>query len=112
MAKPPCARLTKPIRPIVTERPTETMNSTMPAARPPSRMPATSSPKITGSPAFPNKTAARHAGRRLPHTIIEAWLFPARTNLVCLASILHGVDLADVLLDDAAILEGGLRQVF
>src|SRR6267142_3172892 len=47
MAKPPCARLTKPIRPIVTDRPTETMNRTMPAATPPRSMLATSTPKIT-----------------------------------------------------------------
>jgi hypothetical protein len=41
MANAPCARLTKPIRPIVTDRPTDTMNSTMPAATPPSTMLAT-----------------------------------------------------------------------
>jgi hypothetical protein len=33
---------------MVTDRPTETMNSTMPAAIPPRRMLATSMPKITG----------------------------------------------------------------
>ena len=32
MAKAPWARLTKPINPMVTESPTDTMNSTMPAA--------------------------------------------------------------------------------
>jgi hypothetical protein len=30
--------LTKPISPIVTDKPTETMNSTIPEAKPPSRM--------------------------------------------------------------------------
>src|ERR1051326_5441009 len=40
MANAPCARLTKPIRPIVTDRPTETMNSTVPADNPPNRIPA------------------------------------------------------------------------
>src|SRR6266704_3017762 len=48
MAKPPWARLTKPIRPIVMDRPTETMKSTMPAATPPRRTLATSAPTITG----------------------------------------------------------------
>ena len=47
MAKPPWARLTKPIKPMVTERPTDTMNSTMPAATPPRSMLATSTPEIT-----------------------------------------------------------------
>src|SRR5439155_20270926 len=49
MAKPPWARLTKPMRPMVTERPTDTMNSTMPAATPPRSMLATSTPKITSA---------------------------------------------------------------
>ena len=47
MAKPPWAKFTNPMRPIVTERPTDTMNSTIPAAKPPSRMLMTSIPKIT-----------------------------------------------------------------
>ena len=60
MAKPPWARLTKPIRPMVTDSPTDTMNSTMPAARPPSSMLATSMPKITRDPA---ETACRAMAR-------------------------------------------------
>ena len=35
---------------MVTESPTDTMNSTMPAARPPSTMLTTSMPKITSGP--------------------------------------------------------------
>src|SRR5262245_60582281 len=50
MAKAPWAKLTKPIRPIVTDSPTDTINSTMPAARPPSSMLRTSMPKITSGP--------------------------------------------------------------
>src|SRR5438105_13874474 len=47
MANAPCARLTKPISPMGTERPTDTMNSTMPAAMPPSSKLETSMPNIT-----------------------------------------------------------------
>src|SRR4051794_23174526 len=46
MAKAPCARLTNPISPMVTDSPTETMNSTIPAASPPRIMLATSMPRI------------------------------------------------------------------
>src|SRR5271154_1572415 len=49
MAKAPWARLTNPIRPMVTESPTETMNSTVPADRPPSRMLAKLLAESTGS---------------------------------------------------------------
>ena len=38
MAKAPCARLTTPISPIVTESPTEMMNRNMAQARPSNRM--------------------------------------------------------------------------
>ena len=50
MAKAPWARLTKPISPIVTDSPTETMNSTVPAASPPNSMLTTSIAEITGNP--------------------------------------------------------------
>src|SRR5499427_4147530 len=92
MAKPPCARLTKPIRPIVTERPTDTMNKTMPAATPPSSMLATSTPKIT--------TAERLLGR-----------CRARTDLLLLAGVLDPVDLADHLLVDTPVLHDRFGQV-
>src|ERR1700751_2556234 len=49
MAKAPWARLTNPIRPIVTESPTETMNSTVPAAKPPNRMLTKLANKSTGN---------------------------------------------------------------
>ena len=39
----------EPISPMVTDRPTDTMNSTMPADSPPNRMLTTSVPKITSS---------------------------------------------------------------
>src|SRR6266480_2552902 len=51
MANAPWARLTNPIRPIVTDSPTETINSTVPAANPPNKMLATSIPAITKGPA-------------------------------------------------------------
>src|SRR4029453_7587052 len=95
MAKPPWARLTNPIRPIVTERPTDTMNSTMPAATPPRSMLATSTPKIT---------SASGGGRLLGSR-------SARPDLLLLAGVLHPVDLADHLLVDAAVLHDGLGQV-
>src|SRR6516162_7878307 len=50
MAKAPWARLTNPIRPIVTESPTETMNSTVPADSPPTKMLAKLLPKTTANP--------------------------------------------------------------
>src|SRR5437867_5268688 len=86
MAKPPWARLTKPIKPMVTERPTDTMNSTMPAATPPSSMLARSTPKITSF------------GR-------------ARPDLLLLAGVLDPVDLADHLLENAPVLHHRLGQV-
>src|SRR5262245_64196414 len=92
MAKPPWARFTKPIRPMVTESPTDTMKSTMPAATPPRSMPARSVPKITGT----------DERRLLPR---------ARADLLVLADVLHAVDLADRLLDDLAVLHHRLGQV-
>src|SRR5580692_2107460 len=50
MAKAPWARLTNPISPMVIDSPTETMNSTVPAERPPSRMPARLATRSTGDP--------------------------------------------------------------
>src|SRR6266705_183558 len=89
MAKPPWARLTKPMRPIVTDRPTDTMNSTMPAATPPRSMLATSTPKITG----------------------RSLLGRAGPDLLLLAGVLDPVDLADHLLEDAPVLHHRLGQV-
>src|SRR5262245_12089680 len=82
------------MRPIVTERPTDTMNSTMPAATPPRSMLATSMPKIT------NEWAPRLLGGR-----------SARPDLLLLARVLDPVDLADHLLVDAAVLHHRLGQV-
>src|SRR6202142_531085 len=52
MAKAPWARLTKPISPMVTESPTETMNSTVPADSPPNKIPAKLAAKSTGYPKY------------------------------------------------------------
>src|ERR1700722_14673258 len=52
MAKAPWARLTKPISPMVTDRPTETMNSTVPADKPPNKIPAKLAMKSTGYPKY------------------------------------------------------------
>src|SRR5215813_9780800 len=88
MAKPPWARLTKPMRPIVTDRPTYTMKSTIPAATPPSSMLATSAPRITRR----KEASARGSLRR------------ARPDLLLLARVLHVVDLADHFLVDPPVL--------
>src|SRR5271163_4110288 len=61
MAKAPWARLTKPIRPMVTESPTETMNSTVPADRPPSKMLAKLLAKSTGGLVTVKRTELRTA---------------------------------------------------
>src|SRR5437660_8048370 len=71
------------------------MNSTMPAATPPRSMLATSTPKITGASGGPL------LGSR-----------SARPDLLLLAGVLHSVDLADHLLEDAAVLHHGFGQVF
>src|SRR6185503_2980120 len=92
IAKPPWARLTKPIKPMVTESPTDTMNSTMPAATPPRSMLATSAPKIM-------------------RAFAAASLRGAGPDLLLLARVLDAVDLADDLLEDAAVLHDRLRQV-
>src|SRR5262245_26469328 len=93
MAKPPCARLTKPIKPMVMEGPTDTMNSTMPAATPP-RIVLTTSASITEAA---QGTLLRRRG--------------AGADLLLLARVLHRVDLADRLLDDAAVLHHRLGEV-
>src|SRR5262245_58860481 len=95
MAKPPWARLTKPMSPIVTESPTDTMKSTMPAAPPPRSMLATSTPRIT-----------RTASARSPPS-----LGTARPDLLLLAGVLDPVDLPDHLLVHAAILHHRLGQL-
>src|SRR5262249_34612180 len=127
MAKPPCARLTKPIRPIVTDRPTETMNSTMPAATPPRIMLAMSTPKITrggwgglGGPSRPPQLQSGHpahrstprpsrdiGGRSKPPILLTR----ARPDLLLLAGVLDPVDLSDDLLEHAAVLHARLGQV-
>src|SRR6202044_2643912 len=52
MAKAPWARLTKPISPMVTDSPTETMNSTVPAESPPNKIPAKLAIKSTDYPKY------------------------------------------------------------
>src|SRR5882724_3675049 len=93
MAKPPWARLTNPMRPMVTDRPTDTMNSTMPAATPPRSMLATSTPKITDA-----RVRLFGGGRAWP-------------DLLLLAGVLDPVDLADDFLVDAAVLHHRFGQV-
>src|SRR6266436_3423370 len=85
---------------MVTESPTDTMNSTMPAATPPRIMLATSMPRITRA----------SGGRRSPQSI-GALLGSARADLLLLAGVLHSVDLADHLLEDATVLHHGFGQV-
>src|SRR5262245_57169686 len=94
MAKPPWARLTNPISPMVTERPTETMNSTMTAATPPRSMLATSTPRIMRE--------------RRPRGLLRRG---AGSDLLLLARVLDRVDPADDLLVDAAVLHHRLGQV-
>ena len=65
MAKAPWARLTNPISPMVTDSPTETMNSTVPAASPPNRMLAKSAAKSTGDPVPPGGANWRSGERRI-----------------------------------------------
>src|SRR2546428_3294265 len=112
MAKPPWARLTKPIKPMVTERPTDTMNSTMPAATPPRSMLATSTPKITSVEERPGSPGARRAlgglgGARSPPCSSRR----ARPDLLLLARVLDGLDLADRLLENAAVFHHRLGEV-
>src|SRR5882724_8842236 len=122
MAKPPCARLTKPIRPIVTDRPTETMNRTMPAATPPRSMLATS--KITwadpgglGGPSRTPQLQSEHPAQRstlMPSRDVGAppkLLSRARPDLLLLAGVLDPGDRADDLLVDPAVLHHRLGQV-
>src|SRR4029450_7901986 len=131
MAKLPCAGLTKPIRPIVTDRPTETMNSTMPAATPPRSMLATSTPKITergaprgesiasprGAPAEPGRLGAGGGGAPPSGGWLGGHPAPpilssrAGPDLLLLAGVLDPVDLADDLLEHAAVLHDRLGEV-
>src|SRR5262245_58033548 len=117
MAKPPWARLTKPISPMVTERPTDTMNRTMPAATPPRSMLATSTPRIMRGPAGGGHSAKpppagggrRWAGRACREG--RGSLRGARPDLLVLAGVLDAVDLPDDLLEDAAVPHDCLRQI-
>src|SRR5262245_31698591 len=114
------------MRPMVTDSPTDTMNSTMPAASPPSSMLATSIPKITLAPRpkmHSRRTPFARTGR-FPDPHVQAMdgeaafaasrmsaTSGARRNLLRLAGILHVVDLADHLLGEAAILHDYLGEV-
>src|SRR4029450_7096030 len=112
MAKPPWARFTKPINPMVTGRPTDTMKSTMPAATPPSSMLATSTPKITRARERPGAPGARRTRRGLGGARTASCSSRrARADLLVLAGVLDGVDLPDRLLEDATVLHHGLREI-
>src|SRR5262245_6807818 len=119
MANPPWARFTKPIKPMVTERPTDTMNSTIPAATPPSSMLTTSTPKIMrgcdGGRQLPKPPPAEDGRRRVTcrrrRVAVSESLRGARADLLLLARVLDPVDLADDLLVDAAVLQDRLRQI-
>src|SRR5262245_65647278 len=102
MAKPPWARLTEPMRPIVTDRPTDTMKSTMPAATPPRSMLATSTPQITCALGRRRRSRARRGPARS---------LGARPDLLLLAGVLDAVDRADHLLRDLAVLHHHLGEV-
>src|ERR1700690_796098 len=103
MANPPWARLTKPIRPMVTDSPTDTMNSTMPAAAPPRRMPIKSMGRKRPRP------AARR--RQFGHSRYEARLLAAPADLELLAHVLHRGDEAEALLVQPAVLLHQLAQI-
>src|ERR1700687_4178057 len=96
MANPPWARLTKRIRPMVTDSPTDTMNSTMPAARPPRRMPVRSMASKRPRPA-----AGR---RRCGRSRCENPLLAAPADLELLAHVLHGGNDTEVFLMQPAVL--------
>src|SRR6185436_15304875 len=106
MAKPPCARLTKPISPMVTDRPTETMNSTIPAAMPPSSMLTRLFRSIKR-----NRRPGSFPGRRRSATASSVPLLLATALGQLLAHVLDRVDDADVLLVEAAVLLDDLAQV-
>src|SRR5690348_9413411 len=83
----------KPIRPIVTDRPTETMNSTIPEARPPSRMLAIRTMSSMEKKPPPVRQRAAACSRwEAPDALL------ALPFLELLAHVLHRVDGADVLL--------------
>src|SRR3989442_652030 len=117
MAKPPWARLTKPIKPIVTERPTDTMKSTMPPATPPRTMLATSMPKITSSAVGSGNYATSPPRERLVWSsrrngsAAQPSLGGAGPDLLFLACVLHGVDLAKNLLEEAAVFHHHLGHI-
>src|SRR5579863_10555944 len=92
MAKAPWARLTNPIRPMVIESPTETMNSTVPADSPPNRMPARSMFSITCNPRAPSLAKTRIANSELASilfAISRSRYSPIASNNEAAA---HGVD--------------------
>src|SRR5262245_30675293 len=101
IANPPCARLTKPINPMVTDNPTDTMNSTMPAARPPRRMPVRS---IACRPFRPAAGPGRLRRAGTP-------LLAAPTDLELLAHVFHGGNDGEVLLVQPAVFLLELAQV-
>src|SRR5262249_35650840 len=120
MANAPWARLTNPIRPIVTESPTETTNSTVPAAKPPNRMltklanksPGNLRTAAKGEQRMASGEYRRHSIRysRLRHSPPWQWeaisdrqedrvrrslLRRTRADRKLLALVLHLIDLAD-----------------
>src|SRR5882672_958006 len=106
MANPPWARFTNPIRPIVTDRPTETINSTMPAAMPPKRMLIRLFRSIKR-----NRRPGGFPGRRHYSAASNVPLLLATTLGQLLAHVLDRGDDADVLLIEAPVLLHDLAQV-
>src|SRR4051812_31317712 len=96
------------------------MNSTMPAAIPPSSMRATSMPKITPAPASQTArpTAPRPRARgggavtRVRRNARAPSARRAGADLLLLAGVLHGFDLAEILLPQLAVLHHDFREIF
>src|SRR3569623_201304 len=91
MAKAPCARLTKPISPIVTERPTEVMNRNMAYASPSNRMLTASVSKCGTGPTPLKKNAAAFVMRGGVDGVKPPASGPAAADLEHLALVVHGL---------------------
>src|SRR5579859_4353248 len=104
MANAPWARLTNPISPMVTDRPTETMKSTVPAASPPNKMLAKSIAVFTDGPVGRPTSRGRSLlawGTASYFRMLDLrWSFfrGTRPDRLCFALIFHVIDLADDLL--------------
>src|SRR3990172_8644813 len=101
--------------PMVTESPTDTMNSTMPAARPPRAMLIRSigwtSRRARRAPEKSRRPWAGCGRRLLRRGSGGPALLAAPTDLELLALVLHGLGRADRLLIEAPVLHGQLAQI-